>query len=378
MKKMISQVLLIFLIMIIGIISVFITEVKADSKASINCVSSITVGQNFTVSLNLPSNVYAAESDITVKFSDGTTSTKRIVYVNGMANFPNSAVFTASVTGNATVTASNIVLSDEGANTLEQNGSTTATINIVENTPPPATPPASSENNNQVSFTDVNETVYTTDRCNIRSSYSTSSTKLGTVNSGTALKRTGVGSNGWSRIEYKGQTAYISSQYVTTKSSTNEQQPTEEPEGEVSFKDVNETMYATKSCNLRKSWSTSSEKVGSLKAGEQVKRTGVADNGWSRINYGGKVVYVASNLLSSKPIEEDTNTTNEVADENTVQNEVVEGEKTDLELIQEEVGVYPEVGNNIANYAYIAVTIIAILGTVSGICYLKINNKEER
>lgn len=374
MKKMISQVLLILLIMTIGILSVFITEVKADSKASINCVSSITVGQSFTVSLNLPSNVYAAEADITVKFSNGATSKKRIVYVNGMANFPNSASFEANVAGTATITASNIVLSDEGANTLEQNGSTSFSLNVVENTP--TSPPASSGNSNQVSFTDVNETVYTTERCNIRSSYSTSSTKLGTVNSGTALKRTGVGNNGWSRIEYKGQTAYISSQYVTTKSSTPDK-PDEEPNEEVTFKDVNETMYATKSCNLRKSWSTSSDKVGSLKIGEQVKRTGIADNGWSRINYGGKVVYVASNLLSPKPVDEASNTTNEVADENTVENEVVEGEKTDLELIQEEVGVYPEVGNNIAIDAYIVVTIIAILGVISGICYIKLNNKEE-
>ena len=64
-----------------------------------------------------------------------------------------------------------------------------------------------------------------------------------------------------------------------------------------------------------------------------------------------------------------------MSSENVVSNEVVEGEKTDLQLIQEEVGVLPEVGNNIAVRIYFIITLVAIIGIISGICYIKIDKK---
>ncbi len=377
MKKVIFQILLILLIMIVGMLSICMPEVNADSKAGINCPGSVKKGENFSVSLILPSNAYAAESTITVKFSDGTTSTARLVYYSGMSDFPNSVTFNAKVEGTATVTASAIIISDSAGNTVENGGSKSQTLNIESNaTTPPAQEPSnpstpstptdnnSSNNNSQVTFTDVNETVYATTSCNVRQSYSTSSAKLGQVKQGTALKRTGVGSNGWSRIEYNGQTAYISSQYVTTTAPAAE---------EVKFTDVNETLYATQSCNLRQSWSTDSEKVGYLTEGQEVTRTGVADNGWSRIKYNGKEVYVATRLLTKeKPDETDEN---EV--DNTVTNEIVDENQTDLEVIQSEIGVIPDVGNNIAETMYFVVTMLAIGLVCGGIYYININKNDK-
>lgn len=79
-------------------------------------------------------------------------------------------------------------------------------------------------NNTQApSFTTVNETVYVTeDGINVRSSYSTSSKAIGTVNKGDKLTRIGVAKtsiNGikWSKIKYNGQTAYITSSYLSTE-----------------------------------------------------------------------------------------------------------------------------------------------------------------
>ena len=70
------------------------------------------------------------------------------------------------------------------------------------------------------------------------------------------------------------------------------------------------TLFCAKqNCNIRASWSVDSEKVGYLVKGQSVERTGYADNGWSRILYNGKTVYIASRLLSvDKPEEEEKNT----------------------------------------------------------------------
>ena len=72
-------------------------------------------------------------------------------------------------------------------------------------------------------FREVNETVYVTDSgINVRSSYSTSSSSIGTLNAGDELTRTGVATSAvggitWSRITYEGRTAYVSSSYLTTE-----------------------------------------------------------------------------------------------------------------------------------------------------------------
>lgn len=375
MKKIISQISLILLIISIGMASVFITKANADSIAGLNCPSSVAVGKDFTVALILPSNAESAQANITVKFSDGTTSSKSLVYMKGMDGFPNSITFNASKEGKATVSATNIVISDANANELESNGSKSAAIDIQGNQTTTTTPTttttttnngsttssdtSSGSTSNQVKFTDVNETVYISETCNVRKSYSTDSEKITKLQKGTSLKRTGIGNNGWSRVEYNGSTAYIYTQYLTTT------------EVKVEFKDVEETMYATQNCNLRKSWSTSSDKAGYLTEGQEVTRTGIADNGWSRINYNGQVVYVASRLLTDKLPEEDVN---EVEDENIVEEVTEDVELTEEEIlagIKEEIGVLPEVGNNIATTIYTIITLISIAIISVGIYYIK-------
>ena len=66
------------------------------------------------------------------------------------------------------------------------------------------------------SFTTVNETVYATSSVNVRSSYSTSSSIIGSLNEGESVTRIGKSSS-WSKVKYNGQTAYISSDYLTTE-----------------------------------------------------------------------------------------------------------------------------------------------------------------
>lgn len=66
----------------------------------------------------------------------------------------------------------------------------------------------------------------------------------------------------------------------------------------VSFREVNETVYAVKNVNIRKGPGTNYEKVGSLKGGESVVRIGIGSNGWSRVIYNDKERYISSNYLT--------------------------------------------------------------------------------
>ena len=85
--------------------------------------------------------------------------------------------------------------------------------------------------------------------------------------------------------------------------STPDQVDTSDPkEAESLFTETDETMYATTTVNVRSSYSTNSDKLGSLTKAQSVKRTGIgtgAAAGWSRIEFNGKVAYVSSDYLSA-------------------------------------------------------------------------------
>lgn len=88
-------------------------------------------------------------------------------------------------------------------------------------------------------FTDCNETVYATGTVNIRASYTADSEKLGSLNKGDSVTRTGTAisgteAEGWSRIQLSdGTTAYISSKYLSTTKPVvqQQQQQTSKPSG---------------------------------------------------------------------------------------------------------------------------------------------------
>lgn len=68
------------------------------------------------------------------------------------------------------------------------------------------------------------------------------------------------------------------------------------------FTDCNETVYATTTVNVRDTYSTSGNKVGSLTKAQSVTRTGTGQGeaaGWSRIEFNGQVAYVNSDYLST-------------------------------------------------------------------------------
>ncbi len=90
-------------------------------------------------------------------------------------------------------------------------------------TEPPTAPPteapteAPTEPPTQpMTFTDVNETVWTTGNVNLRTGPATSFDVITVLPRRTQLTRTGNG-EGWSRVDYNGQTGYVSMDYLTTE-----------------------------------------------------------------------------------------------------------------------------------------------------------------
>ena len=63
-------------------------------------------------------------------------------------------------------------------------------------------------------------------------------------------------------------------------------------------KDVSKTMYASSSVRVRSGYSTSSDVLGALSAGEKVTVSGEVENGWVRVTYKGHTAYVAKNYLT--------------------------------------------------------------------------------
>ena len=88
-----------------------------------------------------------------------------------------------------------------------------------------------------------------------------------------------------------------------SSSSSNNSSRDDEEDNTVTFRDVNETWFATDSVNVRASYSTSSERIGSLSEGDEVTVTGTSSE-WARIEYNGRTAYVSMNYLTQEEPEE--------------------------------------------------------------------------
>lgn len=70
---------------------------------------------------------------------------------------------------------------------------------------------------------------------------------------------------------------------------------------------LDKVMYVKSSVNVRKGPNREFERLGSLKANQQVKVTGKSDQtGWYRIEYNGTEAYVSNSYLQDKPVETTT------------------------------------------------------------------------
>ena len=154
-----------------------------------------------------------------------------------------------------------------------------------------------------ISFKEVKDTVTAKELTNLRDipGTDTGSKVIEVLHYGDTATRTGIGDNGWSRVEYKGKTLYAVTDYLTTNLSYREVlKPTlENPEAGVTFTEANEKVTAKIITNLRLIPGADSDDtiVLALENGQIATRTGIGSNGWSRVEYEGQVLYAVTNYL---------------------------------------------------------------------------------
>lgn len=152
-------------------------------------------------------------------------------------------------------------------------------------------------------FEAAGDTVTAKNETNLRDipSQGEEATVLYRLKNGETAKRIGISSSGWSKLEYNGETVYAVSSYLTTDLGEPEPEPTEADDGiETEFRKVDEQVTAKEWVNVRSLPSvTDGEIVGKLENGTLVRRTGISDNGWSRLEMEGKTVYAVSSYLTA-------------------------------------------------------------------------------
>ncbi|MBN9646298.1 SH3 domain-containing protein [Terrisporobacter glycolicus] len=125
-----------------------------------------------------------------------------------------------------------------------------------------------------------------TERLNVRSDTSASSSKLGTLSKGTVVEIIKVDKNGWYKIKYKRGYGYVSGQYVVDLNDSSG--------GTVVIK---KGKINTNTLNVRSSASTNSSKLGTLSKGTIVEIVKVEKDGWNKIKYKNGYGYISSSYV---------------------------------------------------------------------------------
>ena len=149
-------------------------------------------------------------------------------------------------------------------------------------------------------------TIRATDVINIRKSDSETADIIGKTTKGEEYKQLEALANGWSRIEYNGDVAYVKTEFfevvgeetVTVEATEDKQENTEDTN--TSKVSSNETgkMSVSDTVRMRKSQSTDAEILTMIYAGSTVNVVEQYANGWAKIEYKNKTGYIKSEFLT--------------------------------------------------------------------------------
>ena len=169
-------------------------------------------------------------------------------------------------------------------------------------------PPAQADPEALMEFEEVNRFVTAKSETNLRSipSQGDDAEILYTLKNGETARLIGVSDSGWSKVEFNGKIYYAVSSYLTDDlDGTGSDDPPADLDGdgiETKFRSVNEQVTAKDMVNLRNIPSTTradASIVGQLANGDIATRTGISDNGWSRLDVGGTTCYAVSSYLTT-------------------------------------------------------------------------------
>lgn len=139
-------------------------------------------------------------------------------------------------------------------------------------------------------------TVRATDVVNIRASASTEAEALGKASVGDEYTRYEEMDNGWSKIDYNGQEAYIKSEYLEGVSTASPDGAETEGGGTGNQAATGGTITVKENVNIRETASETGNKLGVAYRGEQFELIEKA-NGWCKIKYKGQEAFVKADFV---------------------------------------------------------------------------------
>lgn len=230
----------------------------------ISCTAQVFAAGSFSLSKSSSSITEGKKDSFTINGSnatgrvDITSSNTSVATVSSssqwLENNSTTVTITAKKAGTAKITVSGTIADKDGN---EATGTKTISVTVKAKSTSSSTNNKSNSNSTSNSgstkrepkFTSVNQTMYTTGEVNIRKSYSTSSAIIKTVEKGTKITRVGIGDNGWSKITYNGQTAYISSSLLTKTKPAEDKPKTEEPKSNTTNQTTNNETINNENTN---------------------------------------------------------------------------------------------------------------------------------
>ena len=234
MVKKIKYILLLTIIFVLAI------NLKSFARITTNDPT-VNSGEKVTITINsqepVASGAIVISSNSGLTFtgaSGGTVNGNLVAFsqtenkTSGIAEYYFNAPSVTKDTTYTIVFASQDMANAEGTDVASSQATATVKVkapNAPEPEPEPEPEPdpkpdpepePEPEPDPEPSFSSVNQTVYATTEVNVRSSWSTSSSVVGSLSEGESVTRIGKGDNGWSKVKYNGYTAYIFSDYLTT------------------------------------------------------------------------------------------------------------------------------------------------------------------
>ena len=201
-------------------------------------------------------------------------------------------------------TALRTATSDSGWSRLEYNGTVCYAVTSYLTTDLDYVPGAAqSEGGLQTRFETVDDTVTAKVEVNLRTLPSTEngeSQVLTLLKHGETVRRTGVSSNGWSRLEYNGTVCYAVTSYLEAPDGTGLEPDTGEIKTQ--FEAADDWVTPKEKVNLRSIPSVDdprSQVIATITSADKVHRTGLnRDVGWSRVEYNGQTLYCVTQYLN--------------------------------------------------------------------------------
>ena len=159
-------------------------------------------------------------------------------------------------------------------------------------------------------FTEVNEQITAKNETNLRNipSQGEDSYVLRTLKNGEIALRIAISSSGWSKVLFEDNIYYAVSSYLTTDLEARPAEDDNDDGIQTKFTPVNQSVTAKKLVNLRKLPSVEHEDatvIAQLKKGDVATRTGVSENGWSKLVYNGQTCYAVTSYLTVLDEEKD-------------------------------------------------------------------------